>query len=204
MFPKRTDPESGNQVDARSPFTREIAVWRTPRPLKTDYQLKPQRRNNAFLDTKPSHYKPRGERSDWTQAQYTVYKEEKTFFRARQWTKRKPELRAIAKELSDQQERAKCSVEHDYRHRYVLGRVPARLDGQPAIERDERGIPLTTKPEPESAEADPKVPQTKMKSGEPTGGEGAVMPQKRKVDEVTDDEAASTPRAKPSTKRAKK
>lgn len=140
--------EAKGLPNAKRPFMREIDDWRVERPLKVDYKLPVKSQLSRKDEPEDSHYIPRGERAQWSKAQYTVYKEEQSFYRERQWKKRKTELREIAKELNDLDRKSKLWVWYNCRQRWVLGRVKAREDGQPPIERDEKGLPIPAMPEP--------------------------------------------------------
>ena len=89
----------------------------------------------------PKHYRPRGERTQWTRSQYTVYKEEKTH-----WIKttlRRLEMDEELKELQDESKEQELRVTGlGYYTRTVLAVIPGRLHGQPAVQKDDRGLPI--------------------------------------------------------------
>lgn len=162
--------------DATHPFTRDIADWRVFQPIRTDHKPKSQHHRSRYTNAKElaGPYIPRGDRSTWTRAQYTVYKEEKAYHRERSWGKRKPELREIAKELIEKDAKLNSSVTHGYQHRTVLARVAARGNGEPAPRRDAKGLPkeVTTRASESSDsetdsqnanKADRPVPKIKQK-----------------------------------------
>jgi hypothetical protein len=100
------------------------------------------------------HYIPRGERSKWSKAQYTVYKEEKRATRKERWAVRKPTLDAIAKDINHRTSSKYRSITDGKRNRTVLGEVPGRKNGEPAVEKDEKGIPIVEKAEGEEDGSD--------------------------------------------------
>jgi hypothetical protein len=81
-----------------TPFSRSVPDWRLPRPrlvLPTaEYPTSTRRMDSQWADTEmgikggyqppylQGHYVPRGPRSNWTKAQYDVYKEEQASWRA--------------------------------------------------------------------------------------------------------------------------
>lgn len=147
LYPPFQKPDSSDPRCALQPFTRDVADWRVPRPLKTDCEGP---KNQKLVDSKKvktTHYIPRGERSTWTHAQYTVYKEEKAFHKREQWKKRKSELKTIAKAMNDDLDKQPWTVRYYGRDRTVLDFVVGRLDGEPAKPKDERGLPLPMTPE---------------------------------------------------------
>jgi hypothetical protein len=100
------------------------------------------------------HYIPRGERSKWSKAQYTVYKEEKRATRKERWAVRKATLDAIAKQINEKVNSKYHFIKDGNRSRSVLGKVAGRRNGQPAVEKDEKGIPIVEKSESEEDESD--------------------------------------------------
>jgi hypothetical protein len=100
------------------------------------------------------HYIPRGERSKWSKAQYTVYKEEKRATRKERWAVRKATLDAIAKQINERVNSKYHFIKDGNRSRSVLGKVAGRKNGQPAVEKDEKGIPIVEKSESEEDGSD--------------------------------------------------
>ena len=100
------------------------------------------------------HYIPRDERSKWSKAQYTVYKEEKRATRKERWAVRKATLDAIAKQINEKVNSKYHFIKDGNRSRSVLGKVAGRKNGQPAVEKDEKGIPIVEKSESEEDESD--------------------------------------------------
>jgi hypothetical protein len=95
---------------------------------------------------KQKHYTPRGTRSSWTEAQYTVYKEEQKRFRDRRWKSRKAELVEMAEEMQESKKRLGAWIDDGGRNRTVLAVIDGRKNGQPAVQKDERGLPVDTIP----------------------------------------------------------
>lgn len=187
---------------AKRPFSRDVPDWRVPRPLKTTHTpaLRYSRPSKEVQPKpKPTHYIPRGERSTWTRSQYTVYKEEKSHYREAQWKKRKSELKVIAKDLLEAEKRSQAFIDLGYQNRWVLGRVSGRADGQPPIEKDEKGLPVTVKLDTSEQDDEGHHSEriTELNDGETTESE------KRKRE--TDDDQGRTPEPSrtPSRKRAK-
>jgi hypothetical protein len=90
----------------------------------------------------------------WSKAQYTVYKEEKRATRKDRWAVRKPTLDAIAKHINERINSKYHFIADGKRSRSVLGKVAGRKNGQPAVEKDEKGIPIIKKSESEEDESE--------------------------------------------------
>ncbi|WVQ64700.1 uncharacterized protein L199_002867 [Kwoniella botswanensis] len=109
--------------------------WQYPKKERFAYPLK------------ADHYIPRGPRSHWTEAQYTVYKEEQYFLRS------KLRLDKAAQEKRDQdykrriygrdegEEREQTSVQLGGMNRRIIGRVRGRENGAPPVWKDDHGKP---------------------------------------------------------------
>jgi len=145
---------------ATAPFSRGGKDWRVPQPRKYTYTGNDRTLKQLVADQKPimKYYTPRGERSTWSQAQYTVYKEEKMITRDERWAARKPTLDAIAKDVNHRTSSKYRSITDGNRSRTVLGEVPGRKNGQPAVEKDENGIPIVEK---EDSDSDDEVSSEK-------------------------------------------
>lgn len=136
-------------LGASCPFSRERQDWRVTPPRKYTYTGHERKLKEPASTKPPTHYVPRGERSAWSKAQYTVYKEEKRAGREERWIARKLELDAIAKDITTKANSRWRSITDGHRNRSILGEVAGRKDGQPAIEKEERGLPLVDKVEKE-------------------------------------------------------
>jgi hypothetical protein len=123
-------------------------------PRKYTYTGNDRTLKQLIIDQKPaiSHYIPRGERSKWSKAQYTVYKEEKRATRKERWAVRKPTLDTIAEKINHRWKYR--SITDGSRNRTVLGEVPGRRNGEPAVEKNEYGIPVVDKAEIEEDGSD--------------------------------------------------
>jgi hypothetical protein len=128
-----------------------------------------------------NHYTPRGERSTWSKAQYTVYKEEKAATRKERWAARKSTLNAIAKDINQATSSKYRSITDGNRNRTVLGQVAGRKNGQPAIEKDSNGIPIVEKAEREEDSAKDDDESSSEEEGEvQTKGEKEAGPSTKK------------------------
>ncbi|WVW81676.1 hypothetical protein I302_103671 [Kwoniella bestiolae CBS 10118] len=110
-------------------FNREVDEWRQERP-KTVYK---------YGD--PFHYIPAGSREDWSEAQYIVYKEEQA-----KWRKNERAAKVKSLELAIEIEREDKRKRDNYaimgrQSRRVLAAVIGRKNGQPPVEKDEKGLP---------------------------------------------------------------
>lgn len=148
------DPGPGQKLgikNAFEPFTRNVPDWQIKRPLKLEYTGRIDRRRavDKPKDKGPKHYTPRGKRSTWSKAQYTVYKEEKQHYREKEWKKRQTELRGLADELIEKDWRDGIFLDHGGNGlRSLLGTVPGLEDGQTPIEKDDKGLPVDPKYRP--------------------------------------------------------
>jgi len=142
-----SDPELEGNPLATAPFSRGGKDWRVAQPRKYTYTGNDRALKQLVADQKPimKYYTPRGERSTWSQAQYTVYKEEKMITREERWAARRPTLDAIAKDVNHRTSSKYRSITDGNRSRTVLGEVTGRKNGQPAVEKDENGIPIVEK-----------------------------------------------------------
>ncbi|WWC97174.1 hypothetical protein V866_004053 [Kwoniella sp. B9012] len=126
-------------------FSREVEDWKVELPKK------------IYKYGNPTHYIPAGPRKDWSEAQYIVYKEEQTKWRRSQ---RDAQVQCI-KEKMDQQEQEdknnEAFVMLNGRSRRVLAVVKGREDGEPATEKDRRGIPIRVKEAPNEFNTDPDI-----------------------------------------------
>jgi hypothetical protein len=149
-------PEMKGNPLATAPFSRGGKDWRVPVPRKYTYPGTDRALKQIITDQKPvmQYYTPRGERSTWSKAQYTVYKEEQLATRAERWAARKPTLDAIAKDINSRSTSKYRSITDGSRNRTVLGVVPGRKDGEPAVEKDGKGIPIVEKDESEKDDSD--------------------------------------------------
>jgi hypothetical protein len=142
-------PEIKGKPLATAPISRGGDDWRVPTPRKYTYTGNDRTINQLITDQKPAlkYYTPRGERSKWSKAQYTVYKEEKRATRKERWALRKVTLDAIAKQINESVNSKYHFIKDGNRSRSVLGKVAGRMNGQPAVEKDEKGIPIVEKSE---------------------------------------------------------
>lgn len=164
------DPEPAT-IQSKTPFSRMIADW------KAEPEPAPKHRIEVDPEADLPYYQPRGKRSKWSQAQYTVYKEEKAH-----WLKEERE-RLIDETLTRlEQEKKKADAEDSYvelNHvRWkVLGKVMARRDGQKPVVKDDRGIPLVRQPESSSDEDEEQSEEDEEENKEE--GEGQARSNKR-------------------------
>ncbi|ORY27359.1 hypothetical protein BCR39DRAFT_229288 [Naematelia encephala] len=115
---------------ALTPFTNTVEDWR---------------RERSPPKPKPTHYIPRGDRKEWSESQYVVYREEKAFWRAAEKERR----RKLHDEIEEGAERDRARARNRTRyivvresHRKILADVKGRLDGQTPVAKDERGLPV--------------------------------------------------------------
>ncbi|KAK6905092.1 hypothetical protein I203_105911 [Kwoniella mangroviensis CBS 8507] len=145
-------------------FSRNVDDWKTARPSK------------IYNYGNPIHYIPEGPREVWSEAQYIVYKEEQS-----KWmeNERKTQIKSIRETLEEQmkEDRKKKAWAIVGAHsRKVLATVKGREDGEPAIDRDEHGLPVKVKKvvdqsdtTSERAEIEDQV-QTNKKKGKKRSG----------------------------------
>ncbi|WWC97173.1 hypothetical protein V866_004052 [Kwoniella sp. B9012] len=165
----------GNSHIPKPSTTHSHRIFTSTSPPEWQY---PEKKRFAY-PLKADHYNPRGPRSQWTEAQYTIYKEEQYFWRCKQ------RLDKAAQEKRDQdykrriygrieyEEREQTSVQLGGMNRRIIGRVRGRENGEPPVWKDDNGKPdeeyyleidrkddssLTTKKEPETMPT--KVPES--------------------------------------------
>lgn len=141
------DPPSPDSTPTpiNTPFSRDIKDWRAPPPRKYTYTGTTKILRTAANEDKITHYVPKGDRHTWSKAQYTVYKEEKRASRDVKWVKRKVQLDEMIQEIN---KKAKGGVRHirdGNMNRTVRGMVLGRKHGQPAVEKDDKGMPIIEK-----------------------------------------------------------
>lgn len=137
-------PETKGTPLATAPFSRGGEGWRIPRPRKYTYTGNDRNLKQIIDGQKPvmKYYTPRGKRSTWSQAQYTVYKEEQKATGKERWAARKTVLDAIAKDVNERTSSKYRYITDGHRNRTVLGEVAGRKNGQPAIQKDDKGMPI--------------------------------------------------------------
>jgi hypothetical protein len=127
---------------------RDTADWRVEPPrIYTDprqTEREKQKTEETAKKNKKTHYKPRGDRSTWTEAQYTVYKEEKARFQSVQWKSRKVELETMAKDILGSKPKWTWIMDGG-RNKGVLAVIDGREDGEPPVQKNARGLPLSVK-----------------------------------------------------------
>ena len=154
-----------------------------PEPRKYTYTGNDRILKQLVLDEKPiSHHIPRGERSKWSKAQYTVYKEEKRATRKKRWAIRKPTLDAIAKHINERVNATYQFIEDRKRSRTLLGKVSGRKAGQPAVEKDEKGFPIVEKPkiEVDQSDDDSEGEEEAIYEGNQRAGNSGTTPKQSK------------------------
>ncbi|WWD05946.1 hypothetical protein V865_004031 [Kwoniella europaea PYCC6329] len=168
----------GNGRVTKPSATHSHRIFTSTSPPEWQY---PKKERFAY-PLNSDHYKPRGPRSHWTEAQYTIYKEEQYYWRS------KHRLDKAAQEKRDQDykrriygrveddEREQTSVQLGGMNRRIIGRVRGRENGEPPVWKDDNGKPdeeyyleikkkddnsLTTKKEQKSSGIMPtKVPES--------------------------------------------
>jgi hypothetical protein len=150
------EPDGDKRRRALNPFSRDIPDWRVTAPRRYTYTGPDKSISGQLMRTKPKTYTPRGERSTWSQAQYTVYKEEQRFCREKQWAVRKPLLDSIVKEFKEASTKRQWMKEGGGR-RTVLAKVAGRKNGQPAVMKDKKGLPIIEASEDSEEEASEEV-----------------------------------------------
>ncbi|RXK36663.1 hypothetical protein M231_06050 [Tremella mesenterica] len=96
-----------------------------------------------WINRQPTHYIPRGPRASWTRAQYTVYKEEQSVWRQTIKAEEADLAKVMAKHAKACRRDAKASVKVNYYNRRVLAVIDGRLNGEPAVEKDDRRMPVS-------------------------------------------------------------
>lgn len=99
----------------------------------------------------PDHYVPRGPRAQWTRAQYEVYKEEQSQWREAKLKERNDSLAKAAKQLVDDRFSQPKFVTCGRTDRYCYAVIKGRREGEPAVAKDDNGMPV-----PEAVEAQPE------------------------------------------------
>ncbi|WVW81678.1 hypothetical protein I302_103673 [Kwoniella bestiolae CBS 10118] len=121
--------------EAHRIFTRTSPPdWRLPKKEKFSYP-------SASV---ASHYKPRGMRIQWTEAQYIVYKEEQYFWRLghrREKARVTKNLEKIGRRILQEEREKEITVHLGSQHRKVIGRVRGRENGEPPVQKDDEGKP---------------------------------------------------------------
>jgi len=164
---------------ARTPFSRDIEDWRVARPLKYTYTGYNKQLRQQATTKSPKRYTPRGERSTWSEAQYTVYKEERRIGRQKRWEARKLVLNAIAEDIKENDSKSKTLCD-GWRNRSILAEVAGRKDGQPAIEKDDKGLPAMT--EIDKGEKAPGDDQSSSSDEEDSAGKSRAHGRSSKTD----------------------
>jgi hypothetical protein len=132
-----------------APFSRLVEPWRrSPTAPRKSQMLPKQKQSTSSGSTGPSsgpasYYVPRGDRSTWTESQYIVYKEEKFAWKAQEQARKNAE-RAVAEAEAARRRKKneKSTIVVGSINRTVLAVVHGRIDGEPAVEKDDKGIPL--------------------------------------------------------------
>ena len=96
---------------------------------------------------------PKGDRHTWSKAQYTVYKEEKRASRDVKWVKRKVQLDGMIQEIIKKANDGVRHIRDGDMNRSVRGMVLGRKHGQPAVEKDDKGLPIVEKIEKDEDES---------------------------------------------------
>ncbi|WVQ93963.1 hypothetical protein IAU59_001041 [Kwoniella sp. CBS 9459] len=78
----------------------------------------------------PAHYVPSGMRKDWSEAQYTIYKEEQAKWREHQKTEAKERQKKATAEANYSRSRKGSYLRHKGKNRSILGTVAGLLNGQ--------------------------------------------------------------------------
>ncbi|KAK8844604.1 hypothetical protein IAR55_006451 [Kwoniella newhampshirensis] len=118
-------------------FSRQVPTWRKELKSKITYP------------NKPDHYIPRGPRTEWSEAQYIVYKEEQAIWREKVKRDRKEALIKENQRALEQKPRV-AKIEVGGLSRKILARVKGREPGEPPAARNERGLPIESWTEDES------------------------------------------------------
>ncbi|WWC57938.1 uncharacterized protein I303_100473 [Kwoniella dejecticola CBS 10117] len=114
-------------------FSRSVEDWKVEKP------------KNRLKYGTPAHYIPSGSRERWSQAQYIVYKEEQAKWQAKE---RKRTIQDLKEKIRTQELEGKKDYEYVHlggRSRTVLGTVSGRKNGEAAVEKDARGLPIVIK-----------------------------------------------------------
>nr|XP_031859884.1 uncharacterized protein CI109_004733 [Kwoniella shandongensis]KAA5526956.1 hypothetical protein CI109_004733 [Kwoniella shandongensis] len=158
---------------ARHMFSRQVKNWRKEPKRKVVYP------------SNPNHYIPRGPRTEWSQAQYTVYKEEQGIWKGKIKAEQKKALVAANEKIKEKKKSDK-RIEFGGVHRTILAKVRGCLPGEPPAAKTERGLPV----EPWSEDGANPASLAKTQDGadgetnalepETTSIEGTVTPDKNK------------------------
>lgn len=137
-----------NMMQAYAPMSRSAGDWYQKEPSWKP-RISEADPNASAQCTKPLHYVPEGDRSTWTEAQYTVYKEEKERWRkrVRQWkqsvVKRSWSEAMDAAKVYDMYSRLfKYKIKIRNKMRPLYGYVDGRKDGEEPIKTDTMGRPI--------------------------------------------------------------
>lgn len=121
-----------------APFSRTVSDVYAKPTSSIPIRVRDKKGNYRF-------YHPAGPREAWTKAQYSVYIEER-----RKWTvqKIKDVLTANAEaakeaELARKQRKGRHTILVGKINRTVLAMIPGRLTGEKAIEKDDKGMPVS-------------------------------------------------------------
>ena len=136
-----------------TPFSRDLKDWRAPPPRKYTYTGTTKSLRTATAEDKTTHYVPKGDRHTWSKAQYTVYKEEKRASRDVKWVKRKVQLDGMIQEIIKKANDGVRHIRDGNMNRSVRGMVLGRKHGQPAVEKDDKGLPIVEKIEKDEDES---------------------------------------------------
>jgi hypothetical protein len=128
-----------------TPFSRDLKDWRVSPPRKYTYTGSTKTLRVDTSEDKTTHYIPKGDRQTWSQAQYTVYKEEQQAFREVKWAKRKTQLDETIEELKTKAKKGVSYIRDANMNRHVRGMVLGRKHGQPAVAKDDKGMPIVEK-----------------------------------------------------------
>ncbi|WVR03275.1 hypothetical protein IAU60_000266 [Kwoniella sp. DSM 27419] len=130
-------------------FSREMEDWRQ-RPVR-EY-------GPTYL---PVHWMPRELRTNWSEAQYIVYKEEQAYFREKRRIlvqKEQIERERKAEDLREKNKHEfKISIATNLFKRRPIATVQGLLSGMAPAERDENGIPAGAELAAVAPTPDPKV-----------------------------------------------
>ncbi|OCF44298.1 hypothetical protein I317_01916 [Kwoniella heveanensis CBS 569] len=85
----------------------------------------------------PDHYIPAGRRQEWSEAQYTVYKEEQAKWRGKERKKAMELQRTATAENNSSHDGIRHFLQHDGRNRTILGMVRGLKDGEAPADRSQ-------------------------------------------------------------------
>ncbi|KAK4686992.1 hypothetical protein P7C73_g3126, partial [Tremellales sp. Uapishka_1] len=124
-------------------LTHEVQDWTVTVP-----KIEAKKKNSTISPTE-RHYLPKGPRSQWTRHQYIVYKEEKA--RCREKDRKAKKVAAEAKKafwngMGKIAKHEREFIEAGSGLRTLLAVVQGRKDGEAALVKDDKGIPLVDQP----------------------------------------------------------